>query len=989
MKKVLLIALSFLVLQVSGQVVINEYSASNLTGYLDNYLNEEDWIELFNPTINDLNIGGFYLSDNTSNPTKWMIPTGTMIPQNGYLVFWCSGRDEASGGDYHTNFKLKQTKSTPEHVVFADSNGTIINDFELQKTQLEHSMGRSPNGSATWNIFTSPTLGAKNTGASYTRYAVSPEMSLEAGFYNGSQTVEITNTEPNSTLHYTTNGNLPISTSTVYTAPLTISNTKVVKAVVVSNDSNILDSFITFNTYFIDENHTLPILSSAANSLTNLLNGNQSLRPEGTIEYFDENGIRKDFGYGEYNKHGQDSWAWDQRSFDYIARDEMGYHEAINEKLLSLSERASFQRIIIRASGDDNYPGIDSSAHMRDVFIHKLANKNKMNLDMRRGERCVVYANGQFWGVYSIREKVSDSDYTKFYYDQDKYNIQYLMNWGTTWAQYGGQAAFDDWYQIHGYALSNDLSIETNYQHVADEIDVTSLVDYILINSFVVCTDWINWNTSWWRGLDPEGSHQKWGYILWDEDATFNHYINYTGVPNENWDADPCYPEWITADPEQHIVLLNKLLENDGFTQYYITRYMDLMNTVFTEDEMITVLEGIENSVTPEMPAHIARWGGNMNEWQANVQKIKDFIINRINYVPGGLNSCYSLIGPYDLSLVIEPANAGQIKLNSITIEHGDYPWTGQYHGGIDLRAEAIQSNSNFIFDHWELNNHTIPDPDLNTIFFELTESDILKAIFVPNGASSGIVINEINYKDAADFEVKDWVELHNNGNTTVDISNWVFKDNDDLHEFVIPNGTTMAAGSFLVLSQSLADFQVLFPSVSPILGDFVFGLSGGGELIRLFDSNDVLIDYVEYDDIFPWPTGADGYGPTLELKDPGLDNSLPTSWQACNNLGTEHGTPGAANTVDCIPLSNQEFTLDSVLIYPNPLQTETNIFVSNNSEPLIIVVYDMLGREVKRIKSETNSYILKREDLKSGAYVLRISTENTNKRFTEKLLVD
>jgi len=82
------------------------------------------------------------------------------------------------------------------------------------------------------------------------------------------------------------------------------------------------------------------------------------------------------------------------------------------------------------------------------------------------------------------------------------------------------------------------------------EIDVTSLVDYILINSFVVCTDWINWNTSWWRGLDPSGSHLKWGYVLWDEDATFNHYINYTGVPNENPDADPCYPEGITADPE-------------------------------------------------------------------------------------------------------------------------------------------------------------------------------------------------------------------------------------------------------------------------------------------------------------------------------------------------------------------------------------------------------------------------------------------------------
>ena len=81
---------------------------------------------------------------------------------------------------------------------------------------------------------------------------------------------------------------------------------------------------------------------------------------------------------------------------------------------------------------------------------------------------------------------------------------------------------------VNEISLNNDLSIQSNYNHVADQIDVTSLVDYVLINSFVVCTDWINWNTSWWRGLNPNGTHQKWGYILWDEDATFHHYINYT-----------------------------------------------------------------------------------------------------------------------------------------------------------------------------------------------------------------------------------------------------------------------------------------------------------------------------------------------------------------------------------------------------------------------------------------------------------------------------
>ena len=988
MKKIILL-FGIVIASIScfGQVVINEYSVSNLSSYLDNYGGEEDWIELYNTSASSVNIGGFYLSDKTTNPSKWEIPEGTVIPAYGYLVFWCSGRDEVSGNNYHTNFKLKQTKNTQEHIVLSDASGSILEDIELQKTQLEHSMGKTPNGSGDWKIYITSTLGDSNSGANFLAYAETPVMNLEAGFYEGTQNVSITSDEPNSSIYYTLNGSLPSEESNSYSGDLTLSGTKIVKAIVVSENPEILPSFISFNTYFIDENHSLPVLSTSADELTVLLNGNQSLRPHGTIEYFDAQGNRKDAGYGEYNKHGQDSWQFPQRSFDYIARDEMGYHDAINDKLLEYSERESFQRIIIRASGDDNYPGIDSSAHTRDVFIQKLANKNNLNVDLRRGDRCVVYANGVFWGVYSIREKVSDSDYTDFYYDQDKYNIQYLMNWGGTWAQYGGQDAFDDWYEIHSFALSNDLSVQANYQQVADEIDVTSLVDYILINSFVVCTDWINWNTSWWRGLDPSGSHLKWGYVLWDEDATFNHYINYTGVPNENPDADPCYPEGITADPEQHIVLLNKLLENEEFRQYYITRYMDLMNTTFKEEEMIGVLEDIEYAITPDMPQHIERWGGSMNEWQDNVQKIKDFIIDRIDYIPGGLNDCYNLTGPYNITLNVEPEGAGQIQLNSITVDTNDYPWSGSYNGGITMLLGAEQNNADYVFDHWELDNHLVVDANaINTSFF-LEQAENVTAVFSFEGGSE-IVINEINYKDSPGFEVKDWVELYNNSDISVDISGWVFKDSDDLHEFIIPSGTVMPAGSYIVLAQSLADFQTYYPDVSPVLGDFEFGLSGGGELIRLYDNSEVLVDSVDYDDEDPWPTQADGNGPTLELIAPDLDNDEGENWDACAAPGFEYGTPASLNN-DCSLGTDEVATMMSISVYPNPMKTTATIVVSNTNSTLAMKMYDILGREILSKETNDNTFIISRGNLSAGIYLLKIVAMDQTLVQTQKLIIE
>ena len=830
---------------INANVVINEYSASNLTGYVDNYSLEEDWIELYNTSDQGIDLGGYHLSDESDEPMKWMIPSGTIIPANGYKTFWCSGRDEGFLNSMHTNFKLKQTKNNPEHVVLSDPEGNIINDLEIQVTQLEHSMGRSEDGAETWKIFPNPTKNEPNQGQSYSSYAQNPEMDLVAGFYDGSQTLNIATEDPNTTIYYTINGEPPNSESLEYSGPIQISSTQIVQAIAIPNQSldvsDVFPSFITFNTYFINESHQLPILSTSADVLIPLLNGNQSLRPHGTIEYFNSDGERTDFGYGEYNKHGQDSWQFNQRSFDYIARDEMGYHDAINEKLLSLSDRESFQRIIIRASGDDNYPGIDSSAHMRDVFIQKLANKNNLNLDMRRGERCVVYVNGQFWGVYSIREKVSDSDYTKYYYGQDKYNIQYVMNWGNTWAQYGGDQAISDWNSIRNYIVNNDMSNESNYQYATEQFDITSLVDYILINSFVVCTDWINWNTSVWRGLNPNGSHKKWGFVLWDEDATFNHYINYTGVPNENPDAPPCYPEGITADPLGVIDILNSLLDNDEFVQYYVSRYMDLMNTAFLEEDMIGLVEEIENSVAFDMNHHFLRWGGYALAWHANVNKVKNFIIDRIEYLPEGLNECYDLDGPYSITLDVYPNDAGKIKFNSLTIDNSDYPWTGNYHGGIDMLIGVEEDNN---FDHWEINNHTVEDITLSSISLSLTQDDTIRAVFNDQNTSDILVINEFmadNETTIADEldEYEDWIELYYNIPYTMSLNGYFLTDDlNNPSKWTFPDIEISGQGYILIWADDDDEQGPMHTN---------FKLSNDGEQIGFFDPNLNLLDQITF----------------------------------------------------------------------------------------------------------------------------------------------
>ena len=156
-----------------------------------------------------------------------------------------------------------------------------------------------------------------------------------------------------------------------------------------------------------------------------------------------------------------------------------------------------------------------------------------------------------------------------------------------------------------------------------------------------------------------------------------------------------------------------------------------------------------------------------------------------------------------------------------------------------------------------------------------------------------GIVINEINYNFPSDLNSEDWVELYNPTDETIDLSMWEFQGDDDV--FIIPENTILLPNHYIVLCENSSLFSEVFPSVSNFIGNFNFGLKGGGELIRLFDSNGLLIDEVEYDDTSPWPVEPDGQGPTLELIDSFLDNALGSSWAASNNNG---GTPGEMNSV-------------------------------------------------------------------------------------------
>lgn len=696
-----------------SQVIINEYSAANMDGLTDNYDDQEDWVELYNAGTADVDLAGYFLSDNIDNPDKWEFPAGIFISPGEHLIIYCSDRDEVIGNFIHAGFKLTQTRQ--EYIVLTDPSLTLVDAYQMvNPNQANHSTGRVQDGDPSWGIFTNPTPGAPNFNA-YNAYEIRPEFDVAPGFYDGS--VNLSLSAPTGVeIRYTLDGSEPNQSSTLYTGPIGITQTTVVKAISYSDDPSLLPSFVEANTYFIDEEHTLPVLSIAGSDLADLLDGNQ-FEPRGSFELFEADGSFIDEAYGEYNKHGNDSWAYPQRGVDYITRDQMGYTSSIAHEIFPTKNRDRYQRLILKAAANDNYP-FEGGAHIRDAYIHTLSDVGQFEMDERTSRACIIYLNGEYWGLYEMREKVDDPDYTRKYYDQGEKWLDYLKTWGNTWEEYGSRA---DWDDLHAFIVNNDMSDPANYAQAADQLNMQSLVDYMIMNTHVVCSDWLNWNTSWWRGRKPDGDAKKWRYALWDMDATFGHYINYTGIPNTGANADPCFAEDLPADFEGHGEMITSLLENDDFHSLYVNRYADLNNSYFTCDFMFELLDEMIAELEPEMERHTQRWGGSVTGWEDNVQTLRDFISTRCTEIDGGIVDCYEVMGPYPVTVNVEPPGEGNDVLVNTFIPN-EYPFMGDYFSGTNLSFAAVPA-PDWELDRWEVDNNVFsPDAFSDTILLSLAD---------------------------------------------------------------------------------------------------------------------------------------------------------------------------------------------------------------------------------------------------------------------------
>jgi len=125
---------------VSG-LVINEIMAANFSSVADQSSEYDDWVELYNGNNFDLNLNGYYLSDNENDLTKWSFPNVT-IPANDYLIIWCDTAGSTQTG-LHTTYRLSADQ---EEVYLSDANGNVIDAVHYVNMITDKGYARVPNG---------------------------------------------------------------------------------------------------------------------------------------------------------------------------------------------------------------------------------------------------------------------------------------------------------------------------------------------------------------------------------------------------------------------------------------------------------------------------------------------------------------------------------------------------------------------------------------------------------------------------------------------------------------------------------------------------------------------------------------------------------------------------------------------------------------------------------------------------------------------------
>lgn len=631
------VELSAVLAAMTQKVYINEVcavSSSSVSG-----LSKEDWIELYNNTDQPVNLEGWSISKYVSDLRYYTFPSVTIQPHS-YLVISASGTASYSTKSLDTGFKVSHTGNT---LYLVDADGLVTDSFDTGLQRSGVTSGRViKNNALVRRFFTTATKGKANAAnGSSQAYALPVELESSAGVLVADKhTVTMTTLQPGGVIYYTTDGTAPDQNSTRYTGPVELEKSASIRAVVYAE--GFLPSQIATQTFLITNGHKLNVvcLTCDPDDLFSEETGIWAKGPGYTdtyphtganfwkdwerevfFEYYETDGtLGISFSAGIKN-HGQYSRAQAQKSVSINLKEAYGSGTSYYP-FFGTDEITVFDNLLLRTGGQDwNY------TNLIDAYCARVVN-GQMDLDIMRDIPVAVYVNGEYWGLYYIREKINES-YLYNHHGIEEDNLDLIK--GNSIVQAGSYTAHK---ALINYIKNHDLSNQEYFDYVASQIDLEEWTNYWITESFFANTD--TGNIRFYCTKDGEG---KWRWILFDMD-----WAMYPSTYKWNHIEEFLATSGHGVGNAFSTTIARGLMQNEGFRQYFVEQYAKYMNTTFHPDRLVAILDEMAAQIDEEMVLQCSRWGAiSYKNWQKNIKNLRTMLRTRWTLAKEDLQQTFDL----------------------------------------------------------------------------------------------------------------------------------------------------------------------------------------------------------------------------------------------------------------------------------------------------------------------------------------------------------
>ena len=617
---------------------------------------DPDWIELLNTGSEAVDLTGYGLSDNKDEPFRFKFPENSTIRPGEYLLVYTG---EYAPSDAKYQMKDYGVSANGETVYLSKTDGSVIDYMNSGKQYPGMSSGRPQNSQTASRVyFTTPTPGAANSSDIYQTYTQKPSFSVTSGYVSQGTKVAITS-EEGAKIYYTTDGSKPTTKSTLYAGEITIDKTTPLRAIAVADGK--LTSEVKPENYLVEDKHDIPVLciNSDPDGLFGYNNGIfadgpghthnaddfpftganffklQDVEREISFEWFEADGTKGvEFPAG-IKIFGQYSRAIDQKSFAVYLRSSYG-QDQVTYPFFRDYDVTTFKTLVLRISGQDC-----NSTKLRDAYFAQVV-KDTMDLDYQEYRPCAVYINGEYWGLYNLREKLNENYIVSHYPGTKKGEIDLIK--GNSAVRAGSD---DDYKELRKYIQNHNLSNQEAYDYVASKVDVDEYMDYIITETFFNNTD--SGNVRFWRDQNEGSENSKYRWMLYDLDWGIS-----PSTYQWNYIEEYFNPKGHGMFSAFHTTISCGLLQNAEWKNKFIERYAWHLNNTFNPDRMDEILDTMAAEIRTEMPRHIARWGkatmsvtsaspSSMERWEQNLTNLKKMLREKVEITKQDLQDFFNL----------------------------------------------------------------------------------------------------------------------------------------------------------------------------------------------------------------------------------------------------------------------------------------------------------------------------------------------------------